>query len=180
MPGMDPYAQMMQNRANNYYRNLEQNVQQNNQYNGGMTGYATTPPSPPPIIYGKFVANEMDVKPNDVPMDGKIAAFPQQDLSCVYLKSWNSRGTIDSVKYIPEVSTVPGSEEPTYDLRGEIEDIKATLARLEQSVNQRKQYNNFKQNKQSVKTEQVEERRPKNEFTTNSNEHHFSESADCE
>ncbi len=158
MAGMDPYAQMMQNRANNYYRNLEQNTQQNNQYGGNMTGYATSQPAPPPIIYGKFVTNEMDVKPNDVPLDGRIAAFPQQDLSCVYLKSWNSRGTIDSVKYVPEVPAGATSEEPAYDLRGEIEDIKATLARLEQNMTQRKQFNNFKQNKQFNKQDQSTER----------------------
>ncbi len=155
MAGVDPYAQMMQNRANNYYRNLEQSVQQNPQYNGGMTGYAMTPPAPPPVIYGKIVRSEDDVAPNDVPLDGKIAAFPQQDLSCVYLKSWNSRGTIDSVKYVPEVAA-PVVEEPAYDLRGEIEDIKATLARLEQNMNQRKQFNNYKQNKQYRQDQPVE------------------------
>lgn len=158
MAGMDPYSQMMQNRANNYYRNLEQNTQQNNQYGGNMTGYATSQPAPPPIIYGKIVMNEMDVKPNDVPLDGKIAAFPQQDLSCVYLKSWNSKGTIDSVKYVPEAMIAPTPEEPAYDLRGEIENIKATLARLEQGMNQRKQqFNNYK-NKQYTKIEQQPEK----------------------
>lgn len=147
---VDPYSQMMQNRANNYYRNLEQNVQQNNQYNsnGNVSGYMTQPSAPPPAIYGKFIMSETDVKPNDVPLDGKIAAFPQQDLSCVYLKSWNSRGTIDSVKYVPEVTSQAVVEESSYDIRGELEDIKATLTRLEQNMNQRKQFNNYKQNKQ--------------------------------
>lgn len=155
---VDPYSQMMQNRANNYYRNLEQNTQQNNQY-GGMTGYAVSQPAPPPVIYGKIVRCEDDVAPNDVPLDGKIAAFPQQDLSCVYLKSWNSRGTIDSVRYVPEVVAPVVSEESSYDIRGELEDIKATLARLEQNMNQRKQFNNYKQNKQQyVKPEQPVEK----------------------
>lgn len=157
--GMDAYSQMMQNRANNYYNSLAQGMQ-NNVGNNSPMGYPMqqTQPANPPIIYGKIVQNENDVSPNDVPLDGKIAAFPQADLSCVYLKSWNARGGIDSVRYVPDVATQQPNEEP-YDLRGEIEDIKATLARLEQNMNQRKQFNNYKQSKQFNRPVQTDEKK---------------------
>lgn len=51
---------------------------------------------------GRFVTSEDEIVAREVPMDGCPAVFPQKDLSCVYLKQWNNRGTIDTVRYILE------------------------------------------------------------------------------
>lgn len=73
---------------------------------GGMDGKI-------PFTPGRFVGSEDEIVAREVPMDGCPAVFPQRDLSCVYLKQWNNRGTIDTVRYIldkkPEVTATNNS-----------------------------------------------------------------------
>ena len=52
-------------------------------------------------VRGRIVNSERDITARDVSMDG-YSFFPQNDESCIYVKCWNSSGTIDTKRYIPE------------------------------------------------------------------------------
>lgn len=79
------------------------------------TGYSPNPdmyrPSNPyntfnnfshPSIPGRQVANADEITPQEVPMDGSVSLFPQQDYSCIYAKTWTKEGTIATMKFVPE------------------------------------------------------------------------------
>lgn len=52
-------------------------------------------------MVGKMVGRIEDIAPQDVPMTGAPAFFPKQDLSEIYVKAWNSNGTLDTVVFKP-------------------------------------------------------------------------------
>lgn len=51
---------------------------------------------------GRCVNDPMEILPNEVPMDGRIAIFPANDLSAVFIKGWNANGNMMTVRYIPD------------------------------------------------------------------------------
>lgn len=55
-----------------------------------------------PSIPGRPVNNLDEITPQEVPMDGSVSLFPQNDYSAIYAKTWTKDGTIATVKYIPE------------------------------------------------------------------------------
>lgn len=63
----------------------------------------TQPMATPIGINGKIVQSVETITANDVPMDGSVAVFPRQDLTEIYIKSWNGDGTIRTVVYKPVV-----------------------------------------------------------------------------
>lgn len=64
-------------------------------------------------IYGRPVAAPNEITPQEVPMDGTIALFPMQDLSCVYAKTWGADGTIKTMRFVPEPVNDPQNEGQT-------------------------------------------------------------------
>lgn len=58
-------------------------------------------PVPASGMVGKMVGRIEDIAPQDVPMTGAPAFFPKQDLSEIYVKAWNSNGTLDTVVFKP-------------------------------------------------------------------------------
>ena len=52
-------------------------------------------------MVGKMVGRIEDIAPQDVPRTGAPAFFPKQDLSEIYVKAWNSNGTLDTVVFKP-------------------------------------------------------------------------------
>ena len=61
------------------------------------------------MIPGRPVANVDEITPQEVPMDGSVSLFPQNDYSCIYAKTWTKEGTISTMKFVPEqpVTTEP-------------------------------------------------------------------------
>ena len=59
-------------------------------------------PSVPSMLPGRQVANADEITPQEVPMDGSVSLFPQQDYSCIYAKTWTKEGTIATMKFVPE------------------------------------------------------------------------------
>jgi hypothetical protein len=57
-------------------------------------------------IFGRVIATESEIKPNEVPMDGSIALFPVSDFSVIIAKQWSQDGTIKTVKFAPEIQTM--------------------------------------------------------------------------
>lgn len=79
-------------------------------------GYSQAAPLPSPVrsyIYGRPVAAPNEITPQEVPMDGTIALFPMQDLSCVYAKTWGADGTIKTMRFVPEPANDPQNEGQT-------------------------------------------------------------------
>lgn len=56
----------------------------------------------PAYLPGRLIQGEQDIKPNDVPMDGNPAFFPEQGYNYILAKAWNQNGGITTVKYVPE------------------------------------------------------------------------------
>lgn len=54
------------------------------------------------MIPGRPIANADEITPQEVPMDGSVSLFPQQDYSCIYAKTWTKEGTIATMKFVPE------------------------------------------------------------------------------
>ena len=46
--------------------------------------------------------NAEEILPQEVPMDGSVSLFPQNDYSCIYAKTWTKEGTIATMKFVPE------------------------------------------------------------------------------
>ena len=55
-------------------------------------------------IPGRLVNNLDEITPQEVPMDGSVSLFPQNDYSAIYAKTWTKDGTIATVKYVPQHS----------------------------------------------------------------------------
>lgn len=65
-------------------------------------------------ISGRFIANEAEIMPSEVPMNGQPSIFPLHDGSAIIVKSWTSSGTIVTGRYILET---PKSQETGIDER---------------------------------------------------------------
>lgn len=85
---------------------------------------------------GKMVSSQADITPNDVPMDGRVSLFPQQDYSCIIAKAWNAEGKIDTVVYVPQKPETAeeiqnGSNQPSIqDVLGRIQNLEDLIANL--------------------------------------------------
>lgn len=96
-----------------------------NPYNSGANGFQTAVPlqqmQAPTQQRFKIVNRLEDIMPNDVPMDGTKGIFPLSDDSAIYVKSWNTDGTIKTIKYLPE------EIEPDIRQKSEIDALKEWL-----------------------------------------------------
>ena len=104
---MNPYQTYQQAPAmtyspgfNAYQYNPMQNVQQRLPQEQ-MQPQQVQQPAPMSSMVGKMVGRIEDIAPQDVPMTGAPAFFPKQDLSKIYVKAWNSNGTLDTVVFKP-------------------------------------------------------------------------------
>lgn len=97
---------------NGQFSNLNQgqDMYPNNGYRnawGNQNGFITRPNYQ--VLSGRVINNSNDITPQEVPMDGSVSLFPQQDYSCIYAKTWTKEGTIATMKFVPEqpVTTEP-------------------------------------------------------------------------
>lgn len=81
---------------------------------------------------GRAVENEDDIKAGEIPMDGTLCLFPANDLSVIYAKAWNAKGTIDTVAYVPKrpEPAAPPSPDPY------LQEILTRVANLEALLQQ--------------------------------------------
>lgn len=109
-----------QQNQNMMYQNYQQPYGTNNQFSGNnqmQTQYIQPQQQyQQNILVGRSVYNIEDVSAQEVSMNG-INLFPANDMSCIYVKQWNSQGTIDTVRYIKETPAVDieqSEEQPDY------------------------------------------------------------------
>lgn len=96
-------------------------------------GWKTFVQEKPMPIIGRWVNSFDEIKPRDVPMDGSICFFPQNDYTCIYAMVWGNDGTIKPFRFIPEVNVVqqPEDQEQTVD------PVKNILAEFMSTMNTR-------------------------------------------
>lgn len=86
---------------------------------------------PPPMIPGRVVNSESDIRANEIPGDGSIGLFPKADQSCIFMKYWDGTRGIATAVYVlqnPQESTEDPSE-------NELAGIKEQLSRIEKKLN---------------------------------------------
>lgn len=113
-----------------------------------------------PLIPARMTSGATDFKPNEVPSDGTPACFLQGDYSCVYVRAVNTQGTIDTVRYVPEVIEKPKEEAQNNNQ----EDVIARLERIEKKLEQNNRsyyqkkpyYNKAKKNDQEAQNKKGE------------------------
>ena len=128
MPNYNPYGYNPYNgyMVPNYNQNMvypmqsPQNFQQNRPVQNAPVG-----------LNGKPIQRPEEITPNDVMMDGSISYFPAQDGSCIYAKSWNQNGSIDTIRYIPETVDVKPKEDPYAQIFQQIND---RLSKIEKAL----------------------------------------------
>lgn len=87
--------------------------------------------NPPMGLNGKVIQLPDEITPNDVLMDGSISYFPAHDGSCIYAKSWNQNGSIDTIRYIPETVDVKPKEDPYAQI---FQQINERLSKIEKAL----------------------------------------------
>ena len=92
-------------------------------------------------LNGMVVQSVDNVTAECVPMDGSAAFFPKQDLSEIYVKSWNSDGTIRTIVYRPieltagDRKTDSGlSESATEVFQKRFDELFGKIEQLEQTI----------------------------------------------
>lgn len=76
---------------------------------------------------GHLVNSASEITPSEVPMDGGYAIFPLSDMSKIYVKSWNTDGTISTLEFSP----VGKSEKPD---KTQYDEILDRLSKIEQQL----------------------------------------------
>lgn len=99
-------------------------------------------------IPGRLVNNLDEITPQEVPMDGSVSLFPQNDYSAIYAKTWTKDGTIATVKYVPEQPQMEPQKSP---LEERLDRIDQRFDKLEKMLsNRNKPYRKPQQNKKEV------------------------------
>ena len=105
-------------------------------------------------IPGRLVNNLDEITPQEVPMDGSVSLFPQNDYSAIYAKTWTKDGTIATVKFVPEQPQMEPQKSPLEERLDRIDQRFDKLEKMLSNRNKsRKPYNKINQ----VKEEQINE-----------------------
>lgn len=84
-------------------------------------------------IRGRVVSAASEIMPNEVPMDGMPSFFPQSDMSCIYVKVWDSEGKLKPTRYVREPDEpVQQVQQPANDVA--FADITERLGRIEAAL----------------------------------------------
>lgn len=120
------------------YQNPSQNAM-----NGGSSSYQNIPMQnsmnnmqvQPSFLPGRIIREEQDIVPGEIPMNGNISVFVQQDLQRIYAKSWGGDGRIHTNVYeFVDLNRLNG--EPKEDPMGLILE---RLDRIEETLKRDKQ-----------------------------------------
>lgn len=87
------------------------------------------------MIPGRLVNNLDEITPQEVPMDGSVSLFPQNDYSAIYAKTWTKDGTIATVKFVPEQPQAAAPQKSPIEER--LDKIDQRFDRLEKMLSNR-------------------------------------------
>lgn len=105
-------------------------------------------------IPGRLVNNLDEITPQEVPMDGSVSLFPQNDYSAIYAKTWTKDGTIATVKFVPEQPQMEPQKSP---LEERLDRIDQRFDKLEKMLSNRNKPKKSYNKPQQVKEEQNNE-----------------------
>lgn len=122
---------------NGQFSNLNQgqDMYPNNGYRnawGNQNGFMTRPNYQ--VLSGRVINNSDEITPQEVPMDGSVSLFPQQDYSCIYAKTWTKEGTIATMKFVPEQPQMEPQKSP---IEERLDKIDQRFDRLEKMLSNR-------------------------------------------
>lgn len=123
----------------NSYRQSGQVQMYDPQY-GAAPRFSPAPTYAYPVMVGRVITELDDIRPNEVPNDGSVSVFPQQDRSCIYVKYLAGDGTIKTLRYVPEV--VNSQDLPNSS--NEFADVIRRLSNIERMLKKPHQYNKRK------------------------------------
>ena len=126
----NPVNPYLGNPGGGYTNNISGTVQQTPGYSG-FNNFQR--PSIPAMIPGRPVANADEITPQEVPMDGSVSLFPQQDYSCIYAKTWTKEGTIATMKFVPEQPQAQEQQKSPLEIR--LDSIDQQLEALNKRLN---------------------------------------------
>lgn len=120
--------------GNNHNSGAMNNTSGGIQQTPGYSGFNNFQrPSMPAMIPGRLVANADEITPQEVPMDGSVSLFPQQDYSCIYAKTWTKEGTIATMKFVPEQPQAATEQKSPLEER--LDRIEQKLVALDKKLN---------------------------------------------
>lgn len=123
-----------------------QNPQMNNPFFNQPNRFQSIP--------GRLVNNLDEITPQEVPMDGSVSLFPQNDYSAIYAKTWTKDGTIATVKFVPEQPQMEPQKSP---LEERLDRIDQRFDKLEKMLSNRNKPKKPYNKPHQVKEEQTNE-----------------------
>ena len=147
----------MKNQNNPFYGNHYLNSSAGTGYpSTGSTQFPMNQPNPYfnqpnrfQTIPGRLVNNLDEITPQEVPMDGSVSLFPQNDYSAIYAKTWTKDGTIATVKFVPEQPQMEPQKSPLEERLDRIDQRFDKLEKMLSNRNKpRKPYNKSNQGKE--------------------------------
>lgn len=132
----NPSNPWLGNPGGGYMTNTSGNIQQQTPGYSGFNNFQR--PVIPPTIPGRLVVNADEITPQEVPMDGSVSLFPQNDYSCIYAKTWTKEGTIATMKFIPEQPQNAESQKSPLEMR--LDSIDQRLEALDKKLNRPRNY----------------------------------------
>lgn len=158
MPNYNPYGQNPYLYGNNYSNYGSQYQQQNYQPQyqqmlpTQMSGtYQQQVQQPQISITGRVVTKVDDIAVNEIPMDGNISYFPNQNGQEIYGKKWNADGTVSTILYKAELQQNDSENEKTTNPMDEyFKQIEGQFSELFDRVDELKQIVTPRQRKKEV------------------------------
>ena len=123
------------NPGGGYMSNTSSSAQQSPGYSG-FNNFQR--PSIPSMLPGRQVTNADEITPQEVPMDGSVSLFPQQDYSCIYAKTWTKEGTIATLKFVPEQPQNAEQQKSPLEMR--LDSIDQQLEALNKRLNKARNF----------------------------------------
>lgn len=90
------------------------------------------------ILPGRLIKSIDEVTPQEVPMDGSISLFPQNDYSCIYAKFWTKDGNIQTVRFVPD--NPPQNSSTQVSLESSLEQINKRFDKIEKMISKNRPY----------------------------------------
>lgn len=106
------------------------------------------PQTQPVTVFGRVVQNPEEIAPGEIPMDGRVCLFPNQDYSKIYARMWNAQGVLVPQTYIAENQD---------DVLNAIYAINNRLDSIDKKLSERKPYQNQKYQRNNQNPQAKEE-----------------------
>lgn len=96
----NPMAAMLYNNFMNSMNNQGNNTQSSQ--NQSQTAVAPAQPDNNKVFLVRKIKSPDEIRPDEIPGNGDINLFLQDDLSVIYGKRWTNNGTVDNLRFVLE------------------------------------------------------------------------------